>query len=38
MDLGWHFNYTDDEEYMKQVSVDTGEGDDIPYEESFQNV
>ena len=25
MDLGWHFNYTDDEEHVKQVSVDTGE-------------
>ena len=25
MDQGWHFNYTDNEEHIKQVSVDTGE-------------
>ena len=25
MDLGWHFNYTDDQEHQKQVLVDTGE-------------
>ena len=37
MDLGWHFNYTDDEQHVKQVSVDTGEtgGVRMPYEESF---
>ena len=31
MDLGWHFNYTDDPEHQKQVSVNAGE-DIIPFE------